>query len=154
MEGSKDVRVRMALDSAWKTGMIADRSSARRAYSWLSRLVRGSDVDLRTNATKHITYEAAISEWDQVYKTSLSQFPESLRDVFTRELEENNRKNIGPKSVFKGFYEDGPDKLRSVLTDKSAPPSLDKRCLARAVDRLVAEIPQGSLLRKVSGTQS
>jgi len=109
------------------------------------RLAKGSKIDLRTNATKKRPYAMVTADFDKVYEKAMSALPATLRDVFWNELEESNRSKLGPKSECLGFYDDGPAKLAAVLSNKVTPKDLDRRALSRARDRLVAEIPAGSI---------
>lgn len=139
-------KVMSALTQAYQAGMLADKASLRRCKSWLMRSAKGSKVDLRTNATKNRPYELVIADFDRIYQGSLSAIPEALRDVFMDELEESNRSKVGPKSMYQSFYADGPKKLAAVYSNKPTPKDLDRKALARARDRIVSEIPAGTIL--------
>lgn len=138
-------RVHSALTSALQAGMIADRPALRRCKAWLTRLAKGSKVDLRTNATRSRSYATVTAEFDRIYSEAMNRLPESVRDVFMSELEESNRSKIGPKSMYLGYYEDGPQKIAAVLSNKATPKMLDKKALSRARDRLVSEVPARSV---------
>jgi hypothetical protein len=106
----------------------------------------GSTQDLRSGSTKSVTYEQAIAECDVLMKRTISRIPDAvLRDAFMEELETSNRKNIGPKSMHRPYSEDGPAKLAAVLAPKSVSGDFDQQAFNRALSRLVAMVPAGSL---------
>jgi len=147
-------RVNLAIKSGISHRMIADAASATRARSWMMRLAKGSTVDLRTNLFLKggkgrdrvwIPYSEIRDEWGKRLSAIYQNLPSGLRDLLTQELEQPNAEKMGPKSMFLGYFQDGPNKLRAVFSDKVASPKIDRRALDRARDRLVALIPSGSI---------
>lgn len=144
-------RVEATLQLAKAADLVYDDASARRAYSWMTRLARGNKSDLRSNlfrlaGGKSVPYNDIIANFDQAYRAIMSQLQsQELGGFIDVELESGNRSKIGPKSMFLGYYKDGPDKVRAVMSDKSPPSQLDRQAFKHAIDRLVSEIESQSI---------
>jgi len=149
-----DKRVDDAISAGRSSRMIADPASERRARSWLTRMAKGSTVDLRTNLfiikgkgkeRRWKPYDVIAREWSQILDPILKGLPSQYQELLTTELESGNAEKMGPKSIYQGFYSDGPDKLRAVFSDKRRPDMLDMRRLSKARDRLVSMVPRQSI---------
>jgi len=143
------IRVELALKMADRANMVYDATSRQRAKSWMTRMVAGCDFDVRSNlfrrGREHIPYVDVIAGFDEIYSSVMSGVDADLVALINEQLEAGNREKIGPKSKYLGYYEDGPEKLAAVLSNKSIPEQLEPRALHRAIDHLVAEIPSQSI---------
>lgn len=146
-------RVTQAISTARRAGMFYDSESMRRASGWLLRLVSGCKDDLRSNIFTlkgkgkrkiSMAYAQVIGGWDKRYNQGMANHAK-LRVLFTDELEKGNRDKIGPKSMYKGYFEDGPEKTDKVMSDKPIPKSLNRKAFKRALERLNSEVPSQSI---------
>lgn len=139
-------RAAQTVEQAWYAGLLWDHQSARSLQGWLSRLMIGNTEILRSGSTKSVTFEDAIAQCDVLMKRIKPTIPDArLRDAFMDELELSNRKNIGPKSQYRPYPEDGPDKLAAVTAFKSYSKDFDSAAFDRALKRLVDMVPAGSI---------
>lgn len=142
-------RVELAVQEAERASLLYDASSRQRAKSWMTRLASGCVDDIRSNIFRRgdgpAPYADLIAEFDDVYHSVMSGVEPGLVTLINEQLESGNREKIGPKSVYRGFYEDGPDKLNAVMSDKPIPAELDIKALYRAIDHLVSHVPSQSI---------
>lgn len=140
-------RVMLTLQGAVQAKLVYDGAAKARLKGWLIRLASGSDLDLRSNifrkGGRNRSYQDVVAEFSTVYAESLARsgVEQGLVDLIYKELEEGNREKIGPKSMYLGYFQDGPDKLKAVMSDKPIPAQLDRRAWKQATDRLRDEHP-------------
>jgi len=144
--------VERVLDSIERDGAIATQDAYNRASRWMLRMAVGSDVDYRT------PFYATRGEGGLIYpkrseivaildsKIRDKTSGDSYLDEILLGVENEQKGDIGPISMYLPWSEDGPNKATKVYSDKSCQATFDTAAWERALDRLqslVASQSQG-----------
>jgi len=138
----RDQGVLKVLDALDRKGELATHGSSSRLARWLEYMARVSDVDYRTPffATRSgegklvsTAREEIVTRFDGVWKQEVG---EPILDAYLPAIEQGERQNIGPMSMFTAWKNDGPDKADAVFRDKPQLPVFNERAWQEALDRL------------------
>jgi hypothetical protein len=144
-------KVVMSLGSAARIEDFGSKEAFNRAYRWMTRLEEGnSSADLRTiffaeRRGSRLWYpprESIVEGFQPQYSRygDDSEFVEELQ-----RLEDEEKENIGPWSLFLPFSKDGPAKVGAVYSDKQPTSAFSPKAWIRTLERLQSMITLNSI---------
>lgn len=131
-----------------RTHMTVTESSLDRIISNFTRMERGSKVDDRTPLFKNQPRKQVVSGFDRIVRSNVEklgitpEFPQLFQEV-----EEGQRSNIGPMSMFVPAHVDCRDKIGAVMSDKPLPSTMNARALDLALKDVENLLPAHTISR-------
>lgn len=138
-------------------GYLEDEGAAEWWRRFMMHQLLGSDVDLRTylfvkavertsSGKSHVirrSYVEITTAYDKVY-SALSSHNSLVANLLFPELDKGNREKIGPKSVWRGYPQDGFDKCLRIVSLKASP-QIDSTLLDELAHAIGSQVKPGSI---------
>jgi len=139
---SKRHDVDRMLDSLDRQGAIASQAAFNRASRWQVRMAAGNDTDYRTPFYAMHTEDGLEypkrSEVVEILDAKVSGISsgDPYLDRILQGVEDDQKKDIGPISMFLPWLMDGPEKAKKVYQNKEYHAHFNKAAWERALERL------------------
>lgn len=129
-----------------RTGKVVTDDSYDRIKSNFMRMERGSRMDDRTPLFKNMPRSSIIGGFDKVVKTNaeLLQIYPGYQEAFA-EVENGQRANIGPMSMFVPASVDAKSKIGAVMSDKPLTSKVNVRAYQQALADVAVLLPPNSI---------
>lgn len=145
--------VNPAVQNVWhfnkRNGIVMDKEMIRNLLRNFVRLERGCKTDIRTPVWKRMSRSAVLALWLKVYERGVATLKKNVVPSYVEgfeEVEDGQRDNCGPQSMFKPFSDDGPEKVQAVMSDKKLDfRVINRQAYLRALDDVRTLLPHGSV---------
>lgn len=124
--------------------------SINRLSGWFSRMAKGNKADVRTPIYLHLPREEVLRGYDHVMEKNAASYTEGFTPDFPavfKEVEEAQRANVGPQSMYLPWTLDGPNKLMAVMSDKPPKQGLNSDAYRKALQDVASLLPPGKIKR-------
>lgn len=126
--------------------------SLNKLKNWMMRMEKGNRVDDRTPIYKTESRDKVVNGFtkraqSQPAKEILSKVRVMGYNSVWWDVEMSQAKNIGPQSIFKPWSEDGPAKVKAVMTDKPPLKQLNWKAWELALSDVTNLLPKRSIHR-------
>lgn len=116
---------------------------------WFQRMEAGNRVDDRTPFYHKSSWFWIQKALKGIYTSSgLGTIPQWAREAYLK-TEQDQLDSIGPKSLFLPWSEDGPEKLKAVMSDKPKLPGFNEEAWRKALRSVSVAVPKG-VIRSIS----